>query len=224
MNLGSSNRHPSNKQRHKKHKSRHHTIQTTQKQTPVQDFIIGSLFARLSPRSTKVRRRIQKFSWTILGVFQSRRAIYELMSFYLRIQLRSQELVFQEKEFAASVPRTLTSRTFLPVETIGGRNTEKHKVFTQKSGISVLQHLLKILHSIVWLKIGGFDFAASSKFVLLAKPVQPPLPRSDIFTSSNLQCTKCNLSPGASSSNTLFEIEGKKQWFPHIRIIYFKLY
>ena len=136
------------------------------------------------------------------------------MNFSFQIQLRSQELVFQEKEFAASVSPTLTSRTFLPVETIGERNTEKHKVFTQKSGISVLQHLLKILHSIVWLKIGGFDFAASSKFVLLAKAVQPPLPRSDISTSSNLQCTKCNLSPGAHSSNTLFDIEGEKTTIP----------
>ena len=53
------------------------------------------------------------------------------MSFSLRTQLRRQELVFQEKEFAASVSPTLTSRTFLPVETIGERNTEKHKVFTQ---------------------------------------------------------------------------------------------
>ena len=53
------------------------------------------------------------------------------MSFSLRTQLRSQELVFQEKEFAASVSPPLTSRTFLPVETIGERNTEKHKVFTQ---------------------------------------------------------------------------------------------
>ena len=53
------------------------------------------------------------------------------MSFSLRIQLRSQELVFQEKELAASASPPLTSRTFLPVETIGERNTEKHKVFTQ---------------------------------------------------------------------------------------------
>ena len=94
------------------------------------------------------------------------------------------------------------------------RNTKFSFRTCQKSGISVLQHLLKILHSIVWLKIGGFDFAASSKFVLLAKPVQPPLPRSDIFTSSNLQCTKCNLSPGAHSSNTLFDIEGEKTTIP----------
>ena len=53
------------------------------------------------------------------------------MSFSLRTQLRSQELVFQEKELAGSVSPPLTSRTFLPVETIGERNTEKHKVFTQ---------------------------------------------------------------------------------------------
>ena len=123
------------------------------------------------------------------------------MSFSLRTQLRSQELVFQEKEFAASVSPPLTSRTFLRRRRLAReiqRNTKFSLRTCQKSGISVLQHLLKILHSIVWLKIGGFDFAASSKFVLLAKAVQPPLPRSDIFTSSNLQCTKCNLSPGAS--------------------------
>ena len=135
------------------------------------------------------------------------------MSFSLRTQLRSQELVFQEKELAASASPPLTSRTFSPAETIGERNTEKHKVFTQNLSkvwnINLATPSKKILHSIVWLKIGGFDFAASSKFVLLAKPVQPPLPRSDIFTSSNLQCTKCNLSPVARSSNTLFDIEGK---------------